>query len=200
MTGKPRKTRGQRKATPKYLENAALHYLGRFATSAENLKRVLMRKVENSARAHGTDREEGRECVENLVRRFAASGLIDDRAYAAARATTLHRRGASARAIGMKLREKGVEAAIIAGAVATLAPEGGDAELKAAVNLARRRRLGPFRAPDRKSGNRKVQAKEKAKEREKQMAALARAGFSFDIARKVIDAESADDLDDLIGT
>jgi regulatory protein len=100
----------------------------------------------------------------------------------------------------MKLREKGVEAAIIAGAVATLAPEGGDAELKAAVNLARRRRLGPFRAPDRKSGNRKVQAKEKAKEREKQMAALARAGFSFDIARKVIDAESADDLDDLIGT
>ena len=84
MTTK-RKRRGPRKATPKHLENAALHYLGRFASSAANLKRVLMRKVQRSARFHGTDVDEGRTTVERLVARFARAGLIDDEAYAAAR-------------------------------------------------------------------------------------------------------------------
>ena len=35
-----------RKATAASLENAALYYLERFATSSENLRRVLMRRVE----------------------------------------------------------------------------------------------------------------------------------------------------------
>ena len=77
MTTK-RKRRGPRKATPKHLENAALHYLGRFASSAANLKRVLMRKVQRSAHFHGTDADEGRAMVERLVTRFARAGLIDD--------------------------------------------------------------------------------------------------------------------------
>ena len=48
-----------RKVTLKSLENAALFYLQRYATSTENLRRVLMRRVDRSARAHSTDREEG---------------------------------------------------------------------------------------------------------------------------------------------
>ena len=83
--GNPRRARGPRKATAKHLENAALHYLARFATSAENLRRVLTRKVDRSARIHGTDRAEGRAHVESLIRRFAASGLVDDLAHPPAR-------------------------------------------------------------------------------------------------------------------
>ena len=70
--------RPPRKATPRYLENAALHYLERFATSAENLRRVLMRKVDRSARAHGTDPDEGAAAVEALIERFVRAGLLDD--------------------------------------------------------------------------------------------------------------------------
>ena len=54
----PRK-RAPRKATPKYLENAALYYLSRYSTSTENLRRVMMRKVMRSAKHHGTDVEDG---------------------------------------------------------------------------------------------------------------------------------------------
>ena len=46
-----------RKVSPAYLERAALAYLERFAASAESLRRVLLRKVERSARAHDTDRD-----------------------------------------------------------------------------------------------------------------------------------------------
>jgi len=175
-----RRRRSPRKATPKSLENAALHYLQRFASSAENLRRVLMRRVEKSARAHGTDRAEGATAVDAIVARFLAAGMLDDRAYAEARAGTLHRRGAGARKIRATLQQKGVGAEAIEAALEALLRETSEPELAAAVNLARRRRLGPYRAPD-----------ERAERREKDLAALARAGFSYDIARRVIEADDA---------
>ena len=182
-----RKKKVPRKATAKHLENAALHYLSRFATSAENLKRVMMRKVDRSAHYHGTDAEEGRAHVEGLIGRYLNSGLLDDAAYARSRAESLHRRGNSARMIRGKLRQKGVADEDIENALEARGKDGGedggDAELQAAVNFARRRRLGPFAAkpPD-------------GEQREKQLAALARAGFSYDIARRVVEADSTDDI------
>jgi regulatory protein len=59
---------------------------------------------------------------------------------------------------------------------AALAGEEGD-ELAAAHALARRRKLGPYRAGERASF------------RQKDLAALARAGFAFGIAREVIDGD-----------
>jgi regulatory protein len=51
--------RGPRKATPAYLEKAALFYLERYAAPAEHLRRLLLAKVARSARFHGTDAEAG---------------------------------------------------------------------------------------------------------------------------------------------
>ena len=56
-------------------------------------------------------------------------------------------------------------------------------EWQAAVALARRRRLGPFRKKERKE------------HRNRDLAAMARGGFDFDLARKVIDAEERDIID-----
>jgi regulatory protein len=53
----------------------------------------------------------------------------------------------------------------------------GEADLTAARRLAQRRRLGPWRA------------KNRAEHRMKDIAALGRAGFSYDTARAVIDGE-----------
>ncbi|MAF96612.1 MAG: regulator [Rhodospirillaceae bacterium] len=175
MTGSKKKQRGPRKATAKHLENAALYYLQRFATSAENLRRVLTRKVDRSAHFHGTDPDEGRAQVEDTIRRFLRSGLLDDDAYARARVQSLHRRGNSARVIRGKLKQKGVDDDIIA---AALDARGEDPELTAAVTLAKRRRLGPF-----------ATRKPSDETREKHLAALARAGFSYAVARRVVDGD-----------
>ena len=175
--------RKPRKASPKSLENAALYYLKRFSSSEENLRRVMMRRVERSARAHGTDREEGAAWVDELVARLARAGLVDDRRYAEGRVHALHARGASIRIITARLREKGVPAEIIEESIQALRDGQPDAELEAAIRLARRRRIGPFRIKPPVEGQRK-----------KDLAALARAGFDYGTAMKVADAETEDAL------
>ena len=180
------KKKTPRKATAKYLDNAALYYLSRYATSTENLKRVMMRKVDRSARFHGTDAEEGRALVEDMIGRFRTSGLLDDAAYAKSRAESLHRRGNSARVIRGKLKQKGVDDNVIAAALDARGEDtedGKDPELTAAVTLAKRRRLGPFAV---KPPN--------GEQREKHLAALARAGFSYDVAQRVIDGKDIDGI------
>ena len=167
-----------RKITAQRLENMALYYLGRYASSSANLRRVLMRKVERAAAAHGADPAEGAKLIEDLIARYLRSGLIDDRAYAAQKAASLQRRGASRFGIKGKLRQKGVEGALIDDALQSLEEQGGSAsELAAACALVRRRRLGPYRE----------KSKRKAM-RDKDLAALSRAGFGFEVARRVLDA------------
>ena len=175
----PRKARKlPRRMTAARLENIALHYLGRYASSSGNLRRVLMRRVERAVAAHGDDPADGARLVDALLARFQRSGLIDDRAYATQKAASLQRRGASRFGIRGKLRQKGVETDLIDDAMATLDEGGsGAGELAAACALIRRRRLGPYRA-----------AGQRAAMRQKDLAALARAGFSLDIARHALAA------------
>jgi len=177
-------TRKPRKATPQSLHNAALFYLERFSTSAENLRRVLIRRVERSARVHETDRAEGLAVVDDLIARFRESGLLDDRAYAAARAKTLRRRGMPSRLIRARLRQKGVGDDDADAGLAVADEGAGDPDLEAAINFARRRRLGPFRPSEDRQGT-----------GEKDLAILARAGFQYDAARRIVAAITPYDLD-----
>lgn len=166
-----------RKVTPAYLQRAALAYLERYSSSAENLRRVLRRKVDKRCRLRGEDPAEFHEMIDEVVAKSLRSGLIDDTRYAQARVATLRRRGGSARAIQAKLSAKGVDRTTIAEA---LEGEEGD-EKQAARAFARRRKLGPFRPGER------------APYRDKDLAAMARAGFRFDVARDVIDQQSTED-------
>jgi regulatory protein len=178
--------RQPRKVDAAYLERAALYYLERFASSAANLRRVLLRKVHRSAAAHGTDVAAGTALVDALIARYRASGLLDDAAYARARAATLHRRGVSRRGIQGKLAAKGVDAEVTGSALAELGDQVGTLDLAAACNFVRRRRLGPCRV-----------AGKRAAFHDKDLAALGRAGFGFEIARKVLGCASIDELDEL---
>jgi regulatory protein len=160
--------------SPAYLENAALHYLQRFATSQANLRRVLLRKVERSCRHHGQDPAEFTGLVDDLVQRYVRSGMIDDQRYAEAQVASSRRRGRSAQGIRARLAAKGVGGELVQAALAEHEGDDGDA----ARAFARRRRLGPWRT----TGNR-------ADFRERDLASLGRAGFAYDIARTVIDSE-----------
>ena len=182
MTTPKRRRRTAQPATPEGLRRAALRYLGRYASSAANLRRVLLARVERSAYAHGTGRDAGAEWVDEIVARLVGAGLVDDKAYAELRTARLTDRGHGRRRIAMTLREKGVDAEIIAAALAALAADIADPDLRAAIVTARRRRLGPYRGADRED------------RRERDLAALARAGFGYDIGRRVIDADDIDDL------
>jgi regulatory protein len=181
--GRAPRTRGP--LTLAGLEKAALDYLGRFASSRASLRRVLGRRVARAARDGRIDAAEGARLIEDIIARYAASGLVDDAAYAAQQAASLQRRGASAQAIRARLAQKGVEPEAVRAALASREAEGGG-DLAAACALVRRRRLGPYRPPA-----------SRAAARAKDLGVLARAGFSGDVARRVLGAADADALDRL---
>jgi regulatory protein len=178
---KPR--RKPRKVSADYLERAALHYLERYASSAANLRRILMRRVQKSAEAHGTDPEDGAQMVDALIARYRTSGLLDDAGYSRMRAESLHRRGSSARMTRMKLAAKGVAADDIDAALDALSETVSEPDLAAAVNYARRRRIGPWRTQNR------------SEYRDRDLAALARQGFGYEIASRVVDASDNETLE-----
>ncbi|WP_420403206.1 regulatory protein RecX [Nisaea sp.] len=182
--GKPRRARKQpKRITESYLKNVALWYLERYASSAANLRNVLMRRVRVSSAHHGTDPADGAAMVEALIRRYDETGILNDRLFAETRARSLAARGSSARMIQRKLMEKGVGAADIDAALEALREEG-IGELDAAFRYARRRRIGPFRSAEKREAT-----------RDRDLAALARQGFGFEIAAKVVDAETVDALE-----
>lgn len=177
-----------RPITAKYLQNAATFYLERYPSTAEGLRRVLNRRVRRAEMAQAPIIDDVKQTIETIVARFVDAGVIDDRAFAQTKARALHRRGSSNRVTRQKLRVAGVD-----GETLDRAMEGLDEELDtdpkqrewlAAVALARRRRLGPFRQKDRKE------------HRDKDLAAMARGGFEYQLVKKVIDAPDADALDE----
>lgn len=166
MNGAPRPRRRAPPLDERKLDELALAYVGRFATTRAKLRRYLARKL----------RERGWEGVrepdlEELAERFAERGFIDDAGYALARAQALTAGGYGKRRVLDRLRSAGVEDRDSA---AALAHSDGEA-LAAALRFAERRRLGPFAA----------EAPADAKQREKALAAMVRAGHGFGIARAI---------------
>ena len=131
------------------LEEWALSYLGRYASTAETLRQVLRRRVRRRLAAEGSGDREGASAVEPLidalVKRCRETGLVNDAAYAEGRARRGMARGRSLRRIAVGLAAKGVGSADAAAAIAALREEASDPDLAAAAAFARRRRLGPFR-------------------------------------------------------
>lgn len=179
-----RQPRKPRKITPEYLRRAALHYLDRYAATEASLRAVLKRRIAKSATIHELD-EAVPEWVDALIVDMKRLGFVDDAAFAQTRAVSLHRSGKSSRAIAQRLISKGIQGDALDDALRAASEELGHGEDKramdrtAAVALAQRRRLGVFN-PD--------PVKREAR-RTKDMAALARRGFGYDICQAVVDAE-----------
>jgi regulatory protein len=166
------------------LREAALDYLARYAATEMGLRRVLERRIDRWARRAGlagaseqvaAQAATARLAVKDVVARLAAAGAVNDLAYAESRARSLVRAGRSRRAAAAHLAAKGVDPAT----AQSVLPEDAETELAAALVLARKRRIGPFRrggVPD-EAGRRR------------EFAALARAGFGQDMARQALGME-----------
>jgi len=171
------------------LHDAALGYLARYAATEAGLRRVLERRVDRWARttAATVDRdalaaqvEQGKRVAREVAARLAAAGAVNDAIFAESRARSLARSGRSRQAVTAHLIAKGVDAA--AARAALSADE--ENELAAALVLARRKRIGPFRLgepPDQAA-------------RQRELAVLARAGFPQPLARKAL-AMQADEAE-----
>lgn len=180
-----RKNRKPKKISERYLQNAGLHYLQRFAASRNHFKTVMARKIKRSCMAHpDQDYETCMAMLDPICDRFEEAGLLNDELYARGMVQSLRRSGKSARAITTKLRQKGLQYDLIQEKLGEVDAgqndEGVQPDFQAALKLAKKRSLGPFK----KDGE--------EEDFKKSLAILARAGFSFDIATEVLKLERSD--------
>ena len=186
MHDKPRQARPVPDETA--LHEAALAHLARYAATQAGLLRVLDRRIDRWSRSATEGDAEAiaelaataRNAARRVVARLVATGVVSDAAFAESRARSLTRAGRSRQVVAAHLAAKGVDRGLALAA----APDDPATELAAALALARRRRIGPFRIgdPPDEAGRRK------------ELAALARAGFSHGVAVRALatDPEEAE--------
>jgi regulatory protein len=164
------------------LHEAALSYLARYAASAAGVRRVLHRRIDRwAAQAEGDRTEiavavqEAKLVAADILAALVKAGAIDDAAFAESRARSLARGGRSGRAIAAHLLRRGINPELAAANGGLTSEE----ELAAALALARRRRIGPFRT---KAADPTVLHREAG--------VFARAGFSRSVAQAALEMPS----------
>ncbi|HVI88492.1 MAG TPA: RecX family transcriptional regulator [Dongiaceae bacterium] len=180
--GKTPRRRPPPRLTPANLRQAVLDYLDRFVASAKRLDQVMQRKIKASAQAHGDDPAPLQAALPAILAGLAQQGILNDRALAEAKVRAMIRRGGSRTKIRANLAAKGIDADTADQALTRMRLEFDDPDLEAAIAYARRRRLGRFRTdPDSRTAN-----------RQKDLAAMARAGFAPSLARQALAEPEAD--------
>ena len=154
----------------KEIESKAIWYLERYATSSKNLKRYLKRKVMNSHLNLGSD-----EIINEVINRLESQKILNDQFYTESKIRSLLNKGWSTKRIELKLRELGISSELIDKNIKNLDENEDEINLVSAINLAKKRSIGPFR---------KVELTDKIKSRE--FGILSRAGFSYAITKKVL--------------
>jgi regulatory protein len=168
------------------LDELALAYVARFATSSGKLARYLSRKV---AESKWIDERSSEEAIQAAVNRMEEMRYLDDSQYARMRGGAMMRRGLGPARVRAQLRFDGISAENSQEALDALTGDGDDAgddmdwgrastdgATQAAIRFAQRRRFGPF----------SVAAAEDRAVREKQVAAFIRAGHGMNLARRIL--------------
>ena len=156
------------------LEALALRYVERFATTRGKLTAYLARKV----RERGWSGDPADPAA--LAERMAQLGYVNDGLFAESRARSLTRRGYGVRRVSQALRAAHVEEVDAAPAL----EQSADDAWQSALALARRRRFGPY-----------AQKPADDRTRERQIAAMLRAGHSFALARRIVFAAPGAELE-----
>jgi len=171
-----RQRRAPRPLDPGRLDELALRYVGRFATTRAKLVTYLNRKLHE--RGWEGDRE---PAVMAIAERFAGLGYIDDSAYALSKAGALSARGYGKRRLSDTLSRAGIEEHDRRPAL----DHADGMAVEAAIRFATRKRIGPF-GPS---------STDDPREREKALAAMIRAGHSFGLARAILSLAPGEPVD-----
>ena len=167
-----------RKITKDRLKNIALYYLQRFETTQAKLREVLKRRVDNYAFYFPEfDRAAAYVWIEEILQDCVRYQYIDDTRFAKLKIQDYLNAGKSEKYIRLKMAEKGVDETVVDEILASQNFN----PFENALKLARKKHIGPFR-----------QEKNKSDYFQKDMAVLARAGFDYDVVKKVMDFSPED--------
>ena len=154
------------------LREAALRYLDRQDGSVEQVRRSLKRRI--AKYGEPSEQPEAWAAAERVLDRLQEAGLLDDARFARGFAAGQRRRGASGALLRQKMRQRGLSSELIDRALEETLQQDELSDDTSAVVYARKRRL-----TERYDLSDPLQ-------RNKALAALARRGFGFDVAKRAL--------------
>ena len=184
---KKRKPRPLKPVDKKRVREQALRYLDRFAATTDKMKRHLFTKNYKAMAHHSQDEEDIRQMIEEIVQSLVKAGLMDDQQYADSKARSLSRQGKSTRHIRQKLQSLGLKDKQADHALTELSEVEGYTDFLGAAKYVRKRRFGPYKDFDTRE-----------ERRDKEMSALMRNGYSFDISNKILSLETVEEVENIL--
>lgn len=176
------KGRNQASQWQAILDRSARDYIGRFPVGRSALEQVLLRRIDkHHFEENDPALDAAKTALSQVLGDLEQEGVFSATTRLTKERDSLVKRGRSPRMAMRKLAEKGATRE----ALNKLAAVDPDLEFQAALTLARKRHIGPYRRnPVDRAGARREEG------------ILARAGYRHEIIQRVMDA-SADDIGDI---
>ena len=172
----------------KRLTNKAFHYLGHYASTSNRLETILRKFAQR--KLDWADPVLLDKIIREVIESCVKLGYIDDEAFIKSQFRHGLRSGFSQRRILLKLAQRGISrdlAKAVMDEQTSRAADKKDSELAAALIYARKKSVGPY-----------SRAELHPEDNQRHLARLARNGFAFDVAKKVMALPSADAADELL--
>ncbi len=170
----------EKKMTRQRLQNIALYYLQRFDSSKENLRDVLKRRIlKYGYKNSDFSSQTAFAWVEEIINDFERWGYLDDNRYAEQKIADYLAAGKSEFYIRQKLIQKGIDKGIVDKILSASEID----EEAAAMNFARKKKIGPYRKDEEQCKLYRV----------KDIRTMLRAGFGYDIVQKIIGGDFFDE-------
>ena len=162
-------------ATIDELRNYAYAYLEKYSPSKQQLKTYLFKKyLKKNQKIF--NKKELFNVIDIVISTLEKNNLISDKYYSDAKSKSYLRRGYSLNKIRYSLIQKGIDQKYIKDSISKIKDNESDPDFFSAIKVCKKRRIGPSRVED----NRNLFYK-------KDISILARAGFSYETSKKVIE-------------
>ena len=159
------------------LKDLAYSYIEKYSPSKQQLKVFLMKKVLVKFKTSKSKKEIS-ELIDQVLINLEQNKFLNDELYSDSKSRSLLRRGYSLNKINQSLRMKGIDQKFIKQSIEKIKNKEIEPDFVSALKLCKRRRIGAIRP----NANRELFYK-------KDMGVLARAGFDYDLSKRVLNLE-----------
>ena len=159
------------------LRDLAYSYIEKYSPSKQQLKVYLMKKILFKFKTTKTKKEIS-DLIDKVLSNLEQNKFLNDELYSDSKSRTLLRRGYSLNKINQSLRMKGIDQKFIKQSIEKIKNKEIEPDFVSALKLCKKRRIGAIRP----NANRELFYK-------KDMGVLARAGFDYDLSKRVLNLE-----------
>jgi len=157
------------------IRNFAYSYLEKYSPSKQQLRIHLFKKIVKKGQ-NISSKKEIFNLIDSVILSLEEQKFLSDKYYSDAKSKAFLRKGYSLNKIRFSLIKKGIDEKYIKSSISKIKENESDPDFFSAIKMCKRRRIGPCRDEN----NRTLFYK-------KDISILARAGFSYEVSKKVLE-------------